>query len=69
MSIVAMDIKTIGGREASGPYDSMRLCSYGKLLASVAKERREEEPDDDLTPEQLEEKAEKLLAGMRAARR
>jgi hypothetical protein len=69
MSIIAGDVHSIGERQASGEYDSIRLCSYGKLLAQVAKARAEDDKDDELSEEELAEKAEKLLEGMRRARR
>jgi hypothetical protein len=69
MAVIRGDVRAIAEREASGEYDGLRLCSYGRILSTVIKARAEDEPDDNLTPDELAEKAEKLLAGMRAARR
>lgn len=68
MSIIAVNVKEIGDRGASESFDSIKLCSYGKLLAQISKARAEEDIDDDMTPDELAEKAEVLLAGMRKAR-
>jgi hypothetical protein len=69
MSIIAADVRAIGEREASEAFDSVKLCSYGKLLATIAKARAEDDKDDELSEEELAQKAEKLLEGMRRARR
>jgi hypothetical protein len=69
MSIIALNVREIGQRGASEAFDSIKLCSYGKLLAQVAKARAEEGPEDEMTPDQLAERAEVLLAGIRKARR
>lgn len=69
MAVIKGDVRAIAEREASETYDSLKLCNYGRLLATVAKARAEDEPDDNMTPDELAEKAEKLLGAFRAARR
>ena len=69
MAVIKGDVRAIAERQASESFDSLKLCNYGRLLAQVAKARNEDEPDDDLTPDELAEKAEKLVRAMREARR
>jgi hypothetical protein len=70
MAIMQVDIQAIRERAPDlAPEDATRLCKYGTLLATVARTRDDEELDDDMTPDELAEKAEQLLAGMRKARR
>lgn len=69
MSIMALNVREIGERGASEAFDSVKLCSYAKVLTTVVKDRREDEPDEGMTPDELAEKAEKLIEGMRKARR
>jgi hypothetical protein len=69
MQVIKGDIKAIAGRQAKESFDSLKLCNYGRLLATVAKARAEDEPEDDQTPDELAEKAEKLVRAMREARK
>lgn len=69
---MAGELAKIGEQATDGPLDqadSSKLCAYTRLLATVSKDRREDEPDEGLTPKQLTEKAELLIRGMKAARR
>lgn len=70
LSIIGIELGQLEDRASEGlaPEDASKLCNYGRLLATVSKDRKEDDPDD-LTPAELEEKASKLLEGMRKARR
>lgn len=69
MCVIKVNVREIAQRNASESFDSLKLCNYGRLLAQVAKARAEDEPEDDLTPDELAEKAEKLVRAMREARK
>lgn len=73
MSLIAVDLAGLRDRIRGDlgllPPDAQKLCSYARVLATVAKNRSDDDDTDVLPPEELAARAEQLVSAMRRARR
>lgn len=71
LALVARDVQSIGdGEPGMDRENAGKLYDYGRMLTGVVRARSNDEEDPDaLSPDELADKAEKLLAGLRSKQR